>query len=82
MIRAISGDPGGTFRDMNLFLDDDGQAYVFYASEDNWTMYVVQLNDQFTGPRVPAVENKTWARILSGKCVKPRPRSKTKATII
>ena len=55
---------GGTFRDMNLFLDDDGQAYVFYASEDNWTMYVVQLNHQFTGPRVPAVENKTWARIL------------------
>jgi Glycosyl hydrolases family 43 len=55
---------GGTFRDMNLFLDDDGRAYAFYSSEDNWTMYVVQLNEDFTGPELPAVENKTWARIL------------------
>jgi hypothetical protein len=55
---------GGTVRDMNLFLDDDGKAYVFYASENNWTMYVARLNDDFTGPQLPAVENKTWARIL------------------
>jgi hypothetical protein len=55
---------GGTFRDMNLFVDDDGKAYVFYASESNWTMYVVRLNDDFTGPELPAVENKTWARLL------------------
>ncbi|MBI4892911.1 MAG: family 43 glycosylhydrolase [Acidobacteria bacterium] len=55
---------GGTFRDMNLFLDDDGRAYVFYASEDNWTMYVVRLNAEFTGPEEPAVLGKTWARIL------------------
>jgi Glycosyl hydrolases family 43 len=55
---------GGTFRDMNLFVDDDGRAYVFYSSEDNWTMYVVRLNDDFTGPELPAIENKTWARIL------------------
>jgi hypothetical protein len=55
---------GGTFRDMNLFVDDDGKAYVIYSSEDNWTMYVVRLNDDFTGPELPAVENKTWARIL------------------
>jgi hypothetical protein len=64
------GDPagqsiyGGTFRDMNLFADNDGKAYVFYSSAGNWTMYVVRLNDEFTGPEVPAVENKTWARIL------------------
>jgi hypothetical protein len=55
---------GGTFRDMNLFLDNDGQAYVFYASEDNWTMYVVRLNSDFTGPATPVVEGKTWARIF------------------
>ena len=55
---------GGTFRDMNLFVDGDGRAYVFYSSEDNWTMYVVRLNDDFTGPELPAVENRTWARIL------------------
>jgi len=58
---------GGTFRDMNLFVDDDGKAYVFYASEDNATMYVVRLNDEFTGPEMPKVQNKTWARILVGK---------------
>jgi hypothetical protein len=55
---------GGTVRDMNLFVDDDGRAYVFYSSEDNWTMYVVRLNDEFTGPETPAVQNKTFARIL------------------
>ncbi len=55
---------GGTFRDMNVFVDDDGRAYAFYASEGNWTMYVVRLNADFTGPETPAVENKTWARIF------------------
>lgn len=55
---------GGTFRDMNLFVDDDGKAYVFYSSEDNLTMYVSRLNEDFTGPETPAVENQTWARIL------------------
>ncbi len=57
-------DFGGTFRDMNLFQDDDGKAYAFYSSEDNWTMYVVRLNDDDTGPELPAVEGKTWARIM------------------
>lgn len=55
---------GGTFRDMNVFVDDDGRAYVFYASEDNWTMYVVRLNADYSGPEEPAIEGKTWARIL------------------
>jgi Glycosyl hydrolases family 43 len=55
---------GSTYRDMNLFLDDDGRAYAFYASEDNWTMYVVRLNREFTASEQPAVLGKTWARIL------------------
>ena len=55
---------GATSRDMNLFVDDDGRAYVFYSAEDNWTMYVVRLNSAFTGPELPALENKTWARVL------------------
>jgi hypothetical protein len=55
---------GATFRDMNLFVDDDGRAYVFYSGDDNWTLYVVRLNAAFTGPELPAVENKTWAKIL------------------
>ncbi len=58
---------GGTYRDMNLFVDDDGSAYAFYASEGNWTMYVVRLNDEYTGPETPTVEGKTWARIYVGK---------------
>lgn len=55
---------GGTFRDMNLFVDDDGKAYAFYSSEGNWTMYIVRLNADFTGPELPAVENQTWSRVL------------------
>lgn len=55
---------GGTLRDMNLFLDDDGRAYVFYASEDNWTMYVVRLDPEFTGPELPSAENRNWSRVL------------------
>jgi hypothetical protein len=27
-------------------------------------MYVARLDDDFTGPELPAVENKTWAKIL------------------
>lgn len=53
-----------TFRDMNLFVDDDGRAYVFYAGEDNWTMHVVRLNREWTAPEMPMVEGKTWNRIL------------------
>ena len=55
---------GNTFRDMNLFLDDDGRAYVFYASEGNPTMYVVRLNADFTGVETPPVKGQTWERIL------------------
>jgi hypothetical protein len=55
---------GGTVRDFNLFVDDDSLAYAFYASENNWTMYVVRLDTDFTGPEEPSVEAKTWGRIL------------------
>ena len=58
---------GGTFRDMNLFLDDDGKAYVLYASEGNATLYIVRLDDDFTGPAQPAVLGQTWARAFVGK---------------
>jgi hypothetical protein len=56
-----------TFRDMNLFVDDDGKAYVFYAGEDNWTMHVVRLNKEWTAPEMPMVEGQTWNRILVRK---------------
>lgn len=53
-----------TFRDMNLWVDDDGKAYVFYSGEENATMHVVRLNDDYTAPQMPMVENTTWSRIF------------------
>ncbi len=58
---------GGTYRDMNLFVDDDGKAYALYASEGNWTLYIVRLNEEYTGPEMPMVQDKTWARVLVRK---------------
>jgi hypothetical protein len=55
---------GNTYRDMALFRDDDGQAYVFYASESNRTLYVVRLNDEYTDIVRPAVLGETWARLF------------------
>ena len=53
-----------TYRDMNLFLDTDGAAYAFYSAEDNATIYIVRLNEEFTGPEMPQVEGKTWVRAI------------------
>lgn len=39
----------GEARDMNLFLDDDGTAYIVYTSENNKTLYISRLNEDFTG---------------------------------
>lgn len=41
-------DVGGHVRDMNVFKDDDGTAYVLYSSEGNTTMYIARLNDDYT----------------------------------
>jgi hypothetical protein len=62
--RAHEKELGNTFRDMNLFADDDGSAYVIYASEENATTYIARLNDSYTAIVTPAVEGKTWARVL------------------
>jgi len=37
-------------RDMTLFVDDDGKAYQFYASEDYKTMHVSLLSDDYLSP--------------------------------
>lgn len=39
---------GQMARDMNLFVDDDGRAYHFYASEENSTLHISLLNDEYT----------------------------------
>lgn len=51
----------GMARDMNLFIDDDGTAYIIYASEENLTLYLSKLNDEFTG-LATAPENAVYGR--------------------
>ncbi len=58
---------GGTFRDMNLFVDYDGVAYVLYASENNATLYTARLNDEYSAPYDPMTDDATWWRQLVGK---------------
>lgn len=40
---------GQMARDMTLFVDDDGKAYHIHASEENLTLHISQLNDEYTG---------------------------------
>ncbi|WP_026063108.1 glycoside hydrolase family 43 protein [Pedobacter arcticus] len=70
---AISDSPVGPFiykgsvrpngnmaRDMTLFVDDDGKAYHFYSSEENATMHISLLTDDYLS------HTKTDIRILIG----------------
>lgn len=41
-------DQPGMARDMTLFKDDDGTAYLVYSSEENLTIYISKLNDDYT----------------------------------
>lgn len=60
---AVSDSPTGKFRfiealrpngqicrDLTLFKDDDGQAYLFYSSEDNATLHITQLSADYLKP--------------------------------
>jgi len=40
---------GQMARDMTLFVDDDGTAYHIHASEENLTLHISELNDEYTG---------------------------------
>ncbi len=57
---------GPTYRDMALFQDDDAD-YVFYAAENNQTMYVARLIPEGTWVEEPSVLGTTWNRILIGR---------------
>lgn len=55
----------GMARDMNLFVDDDKTAYIIYSSEENATMYVSRLNENYTALDVPqgeAIEGVDFSR--------------------
>ncbi|MBM7818733.1 O-glycosyl hydrolase [Cellulosimicrobium cellulans] len=43
-----AGNPGMA-RDMNLFVDDDGTGYIIYSSEENATMFISKLDEEYTG---------------------------------
>lgn len=71
---AISDKPAGPYkylgsvrpngqmaRDMTLFKDDDNKAYIIYSSENNNTMHVCLLSNDYLSP------TKTYSRILEGK---------------
>jgi hypothetical protein len=49
---------GNMARDMTVFQDDDGKAYLIYSSEQNKTMQVCLLSDDYLAP------TKTFSRIL------------------
>ena len=38
----------GQARDMTVFQDTDGTAYVVYSSEENRSLYIARLNDEYT----------------------------------
>ena len=40
---------GQMTRDMTVFVDDDGKAYQVYASEENFTLQIAELDKDFTG---------------------------------
>lgn len=40
--------PGGQMaRDMTLFVDDDGKAYHIYSSEENYTLHLAELSEDY-----------------------------------
>ena len=41
---------GQMSRDMTLFLDEDGKAYHIYSSEENGTLHISQLSDDYLMP--------------------------------
>lgn len=41
---------GNMSRDMTVFKDDNGKAYLIYASENNKTMHICLLNEDYLSP--------------------------------
>ncbi|MCY1721288.1 glycoside hydrolase family 43 protein [Prolixibacteraceae bacterium Z1-6] len=52
---------GQMARDQNLFVDDDGKAYHIYSSEENSTLHISQLSDDFL------TDSGNYIRVFSGR---------------
>ncbi|KZM34735.1 family 43 glycosylhydrolase [Oerskovia enterophila] len=46
----------GMARDMNLFVDDDGTAYIIYSSEENYSLFISRLDETYTQLATPPSE--------------------------
>lgn len=70
---VINGSYHQFFRDMNLFVDDDKQAYLFVSSENNQVMYGIRLNDDYTWIDADDLESSgtTEEDITEGKVITP-----------
>lgn len=53
-------DGGQMARDMTIFVDDDGKAYHIFSSEDNLTLHIAQLTDDYMA------HNGTFVRVAPG----------------
>lgn len=67
---AVSDSPTGPFsyissfrpngamsRDITLFKDDDGQAYIFFSSENNGTLHICRLSEDYLEPTEEVTRN-------------------------
>lgn len=54
---------GQDFRDMTVFVDDDGQGYLYYASEGQDALHVVRLADDYT------TVTEDWRRLFVGRAM-------------
>lgn len=64
------GENRGMARDMNLFVDVDGAGYILYASEENATMYISRLSEDYTDIAArdeEAVEGRDFTRNMVGE---------------
>lgn len=52
---------GQMARDMTLFVDDDGKAYHFYSSENNQTLHVAELSEDYLS------HTGNYTRVLAGQ---------------
>ena len=61
---AYTGKEKGMARDMNVFRDEDGSAYILYASEENASLYISKLSDDYLdlAVRENAVEGVDYSR--------------------
>ena len=57
-MRDLKG--GQMSRDMTIYVDDDGKAYHIYSSEDNLTLQIAQLTDDYMG------HNGSMVRVAAG----------------